>query len=149
MVFAGRIRFPNQRHPWQELDEFWKAMEQASNRLSRPTAAPPDVVAFIPGVDLYDAGSSIIVKVDLPGVAPENLVISTEKDTIIIGGRRDPDCPETATSLSRERPVGRFARRIALPKNAGAQQMTATLRNGVLEITLPRTPKATIERAPS
>lgn len=137
------MRSPFRWHPWRELEELWRAMEQASNRFAPPTEPATAVVAFIPEVDLYDIGSSVVIKVDLPGVPRENLDITAEEGTLTISGRRDPDSPEDAVCLSCERPVGRFARRIGLPKNVDVQQVKATLRNGVLEIAVPWTAKAT------
>lgn len=144
MAFGSKKRSPFRWHPGQELEELWRAMEQASNRFARPREPGAAVVAFIPEVDLYDAGSSVVIKVDLPGVLRENLDISTEDGTLTISGYRDSAGPEDAGCVSCERLVGRFARRIDLPKDVDVEQVTATLQNGVLEIVLPRTAKAAV-----
>lgn len=147
MAFGSRsssIRSLFQWQPWQELEELWRALEQASNRSVGPAGPEAAVVTFIPEVDLYDVGSSIVIKVDLPGVPRENIDISTEEDTLTVSGHRDPDRLEDAGCLTCERPLGRFARRIELAKNVDVPQATATLRNGVLEITVPKTAKTTI-----
>lgn len=141
MAFDNRIRSPVRWHPGQELEELWRAMDQASNRFTRSTEPTAAVVAFIPEVDLCDAGTSAVIKVDLPGVPRENLDISTEDGTLTISGHRDPAGPEDAGCVSGERPVGRFARRIDLPKDVDIEHVTATLRNGVLEVVLPRAAK--------
>jgi HSP20 family protein len=146
MAFGNRIRSSSRWHPWQELEELWRALEQAGNRSPQPAGPAAAVVAFIPGVDLYDAGSGILIKIDLPGVPQENLDITAEEATLTISGRRDAECPEDAACLSCERSVGRFARRIELPQNVDIYQVTATLRNGVLEITAPKSAKATPEK---
>jgi len=146
MVSGSRMRSPLRWHPWQELEGLWRAMEQASNRFARSTEPTAAVVAFIPEVDLYDTGSSVVIKVDLPGVPRENLDISTEDGALTISGHRDPAGPEEAGCVSCERPVGRFARRIDLPKDVDVEQVTATLRNGVLEIVLPKTAKAAVRK---
>lgn len=141
MVSGSRMRSLVRWHPRQELGELWRAMEQASNRFTRSTEPTAAVVAFIPEVDLYDAGTSVVIKVDLHGVPRENLDISTEDGTLTISGHRDPAGPEDAGCVSCERPVGRFARRIDLPKDVDIEHVTATLRNGVLEVVLPRAAK--------
>lgn len=138
------IRSPFRWDPQQEFEALWQALEQVSNRASRPSGPATAVVAFIPEVDLYDAGSSFVIKIDLPGVLEENLDISIEENTLTVSGRCDPDGPKDEACLSRERPVGRFARRITLPKHVDIQQATATLRKGVLEITVAKTTKATV-----
>lgn len=146
MAFGNRIRSSLRWHPWLELEELWRAMEQACNRSARPTGSAADVVAFIPEADLYDADSNVVIRVDLPGVAQENLNISAEEGTLTISGHRDADRLEDAACLSCERPVGRFARRIELPKNVDVHQVTAKLRNGVLEVIVPKSAKTTVEK---
>lgn len=146
MTFGSRIRSPYRWHPWQELEELWRALERASNQSTRSAGSPAAVVEFIPEVDLYDAGSRVAIKIDLPGVPRETLDISAEEGALTISGYRDADCPENAACLSRERPAGRFARRIELPQYVDVHQVTATLRNGVLEITAPKSATATVEK---
>ncbi len=149
MAFGNRsvsLRPPFGWYPWQELEDLWRALDRAGTRSVRPADRESGVVAFIPEFDLYDTGASIVIKVDLPGVAPENLDVSAEGDALTISGLREVDYPEDAVCLSCERSVGRFARRIELPKSADLRRVTATLRNGVLEITVPKDQKETIEK---
>lgn len=94
---------------------------------------------FVPPVDLYESGAHVVVKVDLPGVRRTNLELSVEEGTrLALRGERSADETRETRYIGCERPVGRFGRTIELPAPVDASSAKAALREGVLEIVLPK-----------
>jgi HSP20 family protein len=95
---------------------------------------------FAPEVDIYDAGDHFIVRADLPGVRAEDLEISVEGTVLSLRGERAQAEDRPESYLCCERPSGKFARLVEFPVEIDASGVKATLRSGVLEITLPKSP---------
>ncbi|ELY57439.1 Hsp20/alpha crystallin family protein [Natronolimnohabitans innermongolicus] len=96
-------------------------------------------------LDLADRGDEFVVTVDVPGYEPDDLDIRLERETLRIVGERDRDVatqtndPEDsgATYLRRERETQSFSRSVGIPAPVDADEVTATLTNGVLTVRLP------------
>ncbi|MBI4276566.1 Hsp20/alpha crystallin family protein [Candidatus Uhrbacteria bacterium] len=97
-------------------------------------------------VDIYETSRSLVVKAPIAGVNPEDLDISVNDDMLTIRGRRQGSRADDAAYLIRECYWGNFSRSIILPVDVRAENIEATMVNGVLTITLPKAVKArTIE----
>jgi HSP20 family protein len=89
-------------------------------------------------VRLNTTDEAVHVTVELPGVEPADLDLSVEGATLTLRGRRTaPDSAET-TVHRRERPQGEFHFGIDLPYDVEAAKAAASLRHGILTVTLPR-----------
>jgi len=99
------------------------------------TATSERVHGFTPAVDVVEDDQKFELYADLPGVAQADLDIQIEKDTLTIKGER---------KLARkgERNVGAFSRAFTLPKHVDVEKIAATLKDGVLTLTLPKRPEA-------
>ena len=130
--------------PWRDMDEVRQAIAQVSAQ-----AAGADVVAergsFAPDVDLYEAGTVVVVRVDLPGMKPTDLTVVIEDGALKIEGHRAAEGSGEETYLCSERPAGRFVRTLQLPAGVAAGAARATLGDGVLEIVLPKTEERPLE----
>lgn len=95
--------------------------------------------AWRPPVDVWEQGDRYRLRVDLPGVAADDLTIEIEGGALRITGERGNGgvVPRDAY-IRAERPSGRFALSIALPPSVDPQGVEAAQKDGVLEITLPR-----------
>lgn len=93
------------------------------------------VHGFTPAVDVVEDEAKFELHADLPGVKQEELEIQVEKDVLSIRGER---------KLERkgERPAGAFSRSFSLPKTVDVDKIAATLKDGVLTLTLPKRPEA-------
>lgn len=104
--------------------------------------------AWIPPVDITEYADRFELAVDLPGVDPDKVEITLEEGVLSLSGEREPlgrrngnqNQEESRTRI--ERRYGRFYRRFVLPETVDAERVQATGRNGVLEITIPKQPKA-------
>jgi HSP20 family protein len=77
--------------------------------------------------------------VDLPGVDPAAVEITSEHGVLTIRGKREQARREDAQGYRRvERITGEFLRRFSLPDSVDTQNIKAKAANGVLEVTIPK-----------
>jgi HSP20 family protein len=91
---------------------------------------------FAPQLDVWDAGETLVVEVDVPGVKEEDIDVTIHDGVLTLSGERKVAAPEGHTAKRRERAGYRFSRRLALPTKVDVEKTTASVANGVLTITL-------------
>lgn len=97
------------------------------------------VASWRPPVDVWAQGDRYHLRVDLPGVASEDVAIEVEGGVLHVRGERRGDGGVPRDRFLRaERPLGRFAVSVTLPPSVDAQGIEAKQHDGVLEITLRR-----------
>ncbi len=106
------------------------------------------VATSAPPLNLWDTGGSWVIEMELPGFTMEQLDISLLGDQLTLSGKREVSAPESATILRSERRSQEFTRSITLPGDVDQEGVTASLRNGVLTIELPKSPAAQPRKIP-
>ena len=92
-----------------------------------------------PAVNIYDDGEAFLVRAEIPGADRDSLEITTRGNELTIRGERIVKTAEQAASYHRrERDGGRFRRVITLPQRVDGERVSATYRQGILDVTLPR-----------
>jgi HSP20 family protein len=92
-----------------------------------------------PALDLYQSNDNVIAVVELPGMRKEDIEISLHDGTLTISGERKRENSSNGDKAERtERYVGTFRRSIALPTRVDAGKVSATYRDGILTVTLPK-----------
>jgi HSP20 family protein len=96
-----------------------------------------------PPVNLYDNGEAFLLRAELPGVNKDALELSVKGDELTLRGERKitPAQPN-ANYHRRECSGGQFRRVVTLPQPVNGEKISATFKNGVLEVVLPRVPEA-------
>ena len=100
---------------------------------------------WVPTVDIQEFDSNFRLFVDVPGVNPDDVEITLDSGVLTISGERErPFIPDGERMVNRrsERGHGRFHRRFILPDTVDADNVKASDRNGVLEISIPKHAKA-------
>ena len=106
-------------------------------RIDTPT------VNFRPSVDIVEQDKQILVKADMPGLEKGNIKVTVDDGLLTIEGTRNETRKETDKGYVRsERFVGAFSRSFSLPAWADAGKIAADYKNGVLEVTIPKTEAA-------
>ncbi|WP_394841022.1 Hsp20/alpha crystallin family protein [Pendulispora brunnea] len=118
---------------WSEFDGSWDDPRWPSTSLASSTW---------PLVNLYDAGANLVVKADVPGVSEKDLQIHISNGTLSIGGERKSVVPEGYTAHRQERGEVKFLRSFSVPSKVDAERITATIKDGVLTVTMPKAPEA-------
>ena len=121
---------------WNEMDRMQRDMNMLMN-MYRPTRSA-SAHAF-PAVNLWTSEDKAVVTVEIPGVKQDDLDIMVAGDTLTIKGSRTVDeMTEKASIHRQERGSGQFSRSLRLPFPVESDKVDANLKNGVLQIHLPR-----------
>ena len=108
-----------------------------------------DVVTsqWAPRVDIKEEDDRFVIFADIPGVDPKDIVVKMDRGMLTLKGERASAHEDgNARSTRSERAWGSFYRRFALPDSADPDGITATGRNGVLRIDIPKRPETTPRR---
>ncbi len=102
---------------------------------------------WVPRVDIKEEAERFVIYADLPGIDPQDIEVQMDKGILSIKGQRQGESTAGTERFSRvERRYGSFHRRFALPDSADADGISASGRNGVLEIAIPKKPETTPRR---
>jgi HSP20 family protein len=96
----------------------------------------------MPLADITETAQALVVRIELPGVAPDQVLVEIADGALVVRGERLPDSvgredADTAYHLM-ERAHGAFARRFALPEDADGEAISAVLREGLLTVSVPK-----------
>lgn len=95
---------------------------------------------WAPRADVHENDNAFVVQLDLPGVEKDNVKVKFEDDTLVVSGERKYESNVDEKNFHRvERIYGSFTRSISIPKEVDSEKISASFKNGVLEITLPKT----------
>ena len=121
-----------------ELELIQRHLDELLNLLAGSRG--PAETGFAPAVDVQEATDRYVVRVDLPGVAASELVITLRQRELRIAGRKLPggEQADKGHCHHMERGFGAFSVEVVLPGPVRPDTTTAVVRAGVLEITLPR-----------
>ena len=94
---------------------------------------------WVPVVDMHATKDDLVLTVELPGVSEKDVSVSITGDLLTVKGeRRFENQVKEQNLLHVERTYGKFERLIQLPMAVQSDRVTATYRDGVLEIKLPK-----------
>ena len=106
----------------------------------RAANAAPATRAWLPAVDMHETKDDLVLSVEVPGVSEKDVKVSINGDLLSIRGeRRVDDEAKDRQYLHVERMYGQFERLIQLPMAVQADKVKATYRDGLLQVTLPKT----------
>jgi HSP20 family protein len=98
---------------------------------------------FSPAVDVMEDADSVIVKAELPGLSKEDVSVTLQDNRLILKGEKKHESERKGRNYyQHESSYGAFRRVIELPSYIDARKADARFKNGVLEITLPKTEEA-------
>jgi HSP20 family protein len=94
----------------------------------------------VPQMDVIDRDKEILIRVEVPGVEKKNLDISVSDNTLSIKGGTRREVKEEREDFYRcEISQGNFSRSMTLPSGVDSSKISACLKDGVLEVNLPKT----------
>jgi HSP20 family molecular chaperone IbpA len=95
-------------------------------------------LAFVPRVDIYETEDGIMLSVDMPGVSEDSVDITLEKNILTINGYVAPEEPDNYCLVYAEYRVGDYQRSFTISNEVDQGKIEATLKNGVLTLSLPK-----------
>jgi HSP20 family protein len=121
---------------WREMDRLQRDMNRLFNQYS-PTRLR--IASSYPALNIWTSDDGQFLSAEMPGVRVEDIDISVNGNALTISGQRSLDeVPEGAHFHRRERGYGEFSRTIQLPYAVDADEVEASFKDGVLNITLPK-----------
>jgi HSP20 family protein len=99
--------------------------------------------AWNPAVDIAERDHEYVVRIELPGVTREDVKITMEDNTLVVRGEKKQEKESKGANYHRvERSFGSFQRSFMLPSGVSPDAIGATFKDGVLNITLPKSEEA-------
>lgn len=119
------------------FDGLRRDMDRLFGALATGNGNPASAQVF-PALNLWEEDGGYVIEAELPGIALENLDIEIAHNELTIKGHRTFDYPENARFLRREHGETKFARTVTLPVEVDGSKADATMKDGVLRISLPK-----------
>ena len=116
-----------------------QALEGLLNPAVINSNEPELITDWLPAVDIREEDDHFELSADLPGVDPENITVTMEDGVLSIEGSRDAQVTDETDGYQRyERVSGKFLRRFTLPDTANGEEISATTKQGVLTVSIPK-----------
>ena len=128
--------------PWRSMDDWRQEMDRVFHPLLQRDDDTSRMVGgdWVPAVDIKDEDNRYVIRADIPGVKPEDIEVTMDNGVLTIRGERRFEETEEKENFKRiERSHGIFYRRFSLPDDTDAEAIEATGKDGVLEVTIPKT----------
>jgi HSP20 family protein len=140
---------------WRDFDDTFRTFDLLQRRIDRALAldgwfdpawardrARRRARAVWPPTNVFETKEAFVVKAPVPGLAEGDVSVSMEDDALVVRGERKGEVPEGYKVHLRERASIAFKRKLPLPGRVQADAVTATLKDGLLTITLPKAQEA-------
>ena len=128
----------------QQMQKFWSEAfgVQAGNEGMDQT--------WYPAVDIYETeGGELVLLTEMPGMKETDFKLSSENNVLTISGERKlNEVGKEFTAHRRERPAGKFQRSFSLPSTVDISKVSASYKNGILNVTLPKKAEARPRQIP-
>lgn len=126
-------------------DPIFSFVDRFFNEVGYPTQETSgDNRDWVPAVDIQETEDAFVATADLPGLSKDDIDVSLEDGVLTIAGeRRFVNEEEEGKTFRRiERAYGTFRRAFTLPQGVDAENVEAKFKDGVLHLTLPKSPAA-------
>jgi len=132
--------------PFVELEDVSKQLSRIFGRFParlEPDRELPAMVDWAPTVDISETDTAYLIKGEIPGVDKENVKVNIEDGMITMRGERKQEKEQKGEKFHRiERSYGSFMRSFRLPDDVDETAVRAEFKDGMLNVTLPKSAKA-------
>jgi HSP20 family protein len=133
--FIGGVEMLNLWKPSHELFRWGWSFDHGLDCGANHQAS----LAFLPEVDIEEREDAFLLRADLPGVSEKEIEVKVEDGVLHLSGRREETQEETKSGRTlRERRTGAFKRSFRLGPTVDAERISASYKNGVLTLVLPK-----------
>ena len=121
--------------PFRELERMMRMWDRFPRFFTEAEEAAEE---FAPPLESFVKDGTLVVRADAPGIDPKDIDISVLHNVLTIKGERKSEKEvKKEDYLRREISYGSFERQLSLPEGAAADKVTASFKNGVIEVTIP------------
>jgi HSP20 family protein len=143
-------RYQKSWNPWAEFedlsDRFTRLFGLARTAGNNEKQALPPLSDWSPACDITETDSEYRVLAELPSVKKEDVKVTLENGVLAIRGERREQKEEKAQKFHRrELAYGSFTRSFTLPEDADAEKVKAAFENGLLTVTVGRSPTKAVK----
>ena len=132
--------------PWSVVDLLHRDLDRLTRRQTR-SEETSSLANWTPAVDIVENKDRFVLRADVPGVDTQDIDVSMDAGVLTVSGVRHAETQESEDGIQRfERATGRFLRRFTLPESADADGITASSKNGILEVSVPKRPEVQARR---
>ena len=132
--------------PFVELEDVSKQLNRIFNRFPARNEASRELLTtadWAPSVDITETDAAYLIKGEIPGVNKEDIKINIENGMLTMSGERKHEQEEKNKKFHRiERSYGSFMRSFRLPDNVDEAAVKAEFKDGMLNVTLPKSAQA-------
>lgn len=132
-----------------QFDRLRRELDDVFGAPGLPSSIRSVALGSVPPLNVGRTAKSVEVHAYAPGLDAAKIEVTLDRGVLRISGERASDLPEkdSATSVyARERSTGRFSRTVALPDDIDPSRVTATYRDGVLQVSIARSEAAQPKR---
>jgi HSP20 family protein len=123
------------------FDQFNNEINRFFNATRKPRTASQER-GWMPAVDIREESDRFVLSADVPGVERKDIEITLEDGVLTLKGERHAETEEKREGFQRrERVHGTFIRQFNLPDTVNAENISATIKEGVLHIEIPKQDK--------
>lgn len=129
---------------WSDIDRTFSMMDELRSRMNQLFNEPGEyrAAAVFPRLNLFDTGSALLLKADVPGLSEKDVELTINQDVLTLSGERRADAPEGYSVHRQERTPIKFSRSFTLPCRINPENASASIKNGVLTVTLAKAAEA-------
>ena len=144
-VSKGKLeRMPRVFSPFEDMErmfgDFFGRRALRPWAWERPLAEIPE---FGPGVDVIDREDEVLVRAEVPGFKKDDIEVTVSGDLLTLKGETSAEEKEEKGDYYRcEISRGAFTRTVALPAEVDESKAKAAMKDGMLELTLPKLEKS-------
>jgi HSP20 family protein len=133
--------------PWRPFEDVSTLRQEMDRLLGRffgeASGGEGPAAKWTPRTDVTETDDTMTITAELPGLEAKDVDISLSGDVLTIKGEKKQEKEEKDERYHRvERTYGAFSRMVRLPAPVAADKIKATVKNGVLTVTLPKTEEA-------
>jgi len=118
--------------------EFDRLLRDMFGEFELPSALSVFEGRTFPALNVWEDDKNVFAEAELPGLNMDDMEVLVIGNELTIKGERKIEEREGVSEHRRERVFGQFSRVVRLPVDIDAEHVTATLRNGILTVTMPK-----------
>jgi len=128
---------------WEPFRDLTGLQGEVSRLMSGLFESGAGAQAWAPALAVWETDTELVYAFDVPGVREDEIAVEAHDDTLTVSGRRERQVEEQGDRFYRfERRQGSFVRTVGLPAGTDDTKITASYRDGVLEIHVPKPEEA-------